>query len=492
MNWARSVSASLGAGKSRRRVVAQRVDPGRVGDGPLVDGAVDRDRRGVDVHDLLAVPEDLQAAVTGDFAEHAGLDIPLADDLEERVELLGRDDRHHALLALAHEDLLGRERGVAQQHLLEVDAHAAAAVRRQLARRARDAGGAEVLDRLDQVALVQLEAALDEHLLGERVADLHRGALGRAAVGERVGGEDGCPADAVAAGAGAEQHDLIACAARIGELEVLVAEDADRERVDERVALVDGVEDGLAADVGQAQAVAVERDAGDDAVHDPRGVGVVDRAEAQLVHDRDRARAHRDDVAHDAADTGRRTLEGLDVARVVVRLDLEGDRPALADVDDAGVLAHADHEPLAHLVGDLLAELAQVDLARLVRAVLAPHHGVHRQLAAGGPPAEDLADLRVLVGLEPECCVGLLALGRGGGVVDGVCGRTSRSGLQGGGHAAELQDRADANRGCRTPSILSAPLSAPGRGRCSASTETMKAAPEAGAAFISGGQTLRN
>ena len=134
----------------------------------------------------------------------------------------------------------------------------AAAVGGELARRARDAGGAEVLDGLDELVLVELEAALDEHLLGERVADLHGGALGGAALGERVGGEDGCSADAVAARAGAEQHDLVAGAGRVGELEVLVAQDADRERVDERVALVDGVEDRLAADVRQAQAVAVE------------------------------------------------------------------------------------------------------------------------------------------------------------------------------------------------------------------------------------------
>ena len=180
----------------------------------------------------------------------------------------------------------------------------------------------------------------------------------------------------------------------VGQVQVFVAEHADRERVDERVGLVDGVEVGLAADVRQAEAVAVEGDAGDDAVHDAGGVGVVDGAEAEGVHHGDRAGAHRDDVAHDAADAGRGALERLDVGGVVVALDLEGDGPALTDVDDAGVLAHADHEVLLHGGGDLLAELAQVVLRALVRAVLAPHHRVHGELARGGAAAEDLADLR--------------------------------------------------------------------------------------------------
>ncbi len=57
--------------------------------------------------------------------------------------------------------------------------------------------------------------------------------------------------------------------------------DADGARVDQRVALVAGVEDDLAADVGQAQAVAVAADAGDHARQDAFGVGVVGGAEAQ-------------------------------------------------------------------------------------------------------------------------------------------------------------------------------------------------------------------
>ena len=97
-----------------------------------------------------------------------------------------------------------------------------------------------------------------------------------------------------------------------------MAQLADAQRVDEGVALVGGVELGFAADVGQAQAVAVAADAGDDAVDDARRVGVVDGAEAQLVHDGDRAGAHGDDVADDAAHAGGRALVGLDEGRVVV------------------------------------------------------------------------------------------------------------------------------------------------------------------------------
>ena len=60
---------------------------------------------------------------------------------------------------------------------------------------------------------------------------------------------------------------------------------------------------------GIADAVPVVADAGDRAPEVPVG-----RAEAQPVEQRDRPRAHRDDVAEDAADAGRGALERLDRA----------------------------------------------------------------------------------------------------------------------------------------------------------------------------------
>ena len=62
-------------------------------------------------------------------------------------------------------------------------------------------------------------------------------------------------------------------------------------------------------------------------------------AEAEAVEQRHRPGAHRDDVAEDAADPGGSALEGLDRRRVVVALDLEGDRLAVTEVEHARVLA---------------------------------------------------------------------------------------------------------------------------------------------------------
>ena len=203
-------------------------------------------------------------------------------------------------------------------------------------------------------------------------------------------------------------------------MQVLLPEHAHAQRVDQRVAGIAGVEDGLAADVGQAQRVAVASDAAHHAVEHAAGVRGVGGAEPQLVHHRDRSRAHRHDVANDAADPGGRALVGLDVGRVVVRLDFEGDRPAVADVDDAGVLADAGQHAGPHLLGGGLAEVPQVHLGRLVGAVLAPHHRVHGQLGVGRPAPQDVADPLILVVFETEFAERLRLVGGGRGPLDGI------------------------------------------------------------------------
>ena len=117
----------------------------------------------------------------------------------------------------------------------------------------------------------------------------------------------------------------------------------------------------------------------------------VELAEAERVEHRDRPRADREDVAQDAADAGGRALERLDRARVVVRLDLERHRQAVAHVHDAGVLARA-HQHVRALGGQHAQQLLRV----LVGAVLRPHQREHGQLERVRLAAEALADAVVL------------------------------------------------------------------------------------------------
>ena len=127
-----------------------------------------------------------------------------------------------------------------------------------------------------------------------------------------------------------------------------------------------------------------------------RGAWLFDGPKPQRIHHRQRARAHGEDVAQNAAHAGGRALERLDVAGVVVALDLESAGPAVAHVDDAGVLARPLHDAIA-LGGQAL----EVDAARLVGAVLAPHHAVNAEFGERGLAlAEKLFDFFVLVGSE--------------------------------------------------------------------------------------------
>ena len=66
--------------------------------------------------------------------------------------------------------------------------------------------------------------------------------------------------------------------------EALVGQQPEAEDVDERVVLVGGVEDRLAADRRHADRVAVARDPGHHALGDPAAARVVERPEAERVH----------------------------------------------------------------------------------------------------------------------------------------------------------------------------------------------------------------
>ena len=204
-------------------------------------------------------------------------------------------------------------------------------------------------------------------------------------------------ADAVAAGGGAEQDEQVARPGGGGADQPLARREPDAHRVDQAVLLVGALEVDLAADGRHADRVAVVADSRDRVVEQVARALARGIAEAQRVEHGDRPRADREDVAEDPADAGRRALEGLDRARVVVGLDLEGDREAAADVDGAGVLAGAHHEPRA-----LRRERAQQRLGVLVGAVLGPQQREHRELDLDRLAVQARDDQLVLAGGQPE------------------------------------------------------------------------------------------
>ena len=180
----------------------------------------------------------------------------------------------------------------------------------------------------------------------------------------------------------------------------VVVGDAQAHGVDQAVGLVGALEVDLAADGGHADGVAVVADAGHRAVQQVERARRLQLAEAQRVQDRDRPRADREHVAQDAADARGRALERLDRGRVVVRLDLERDRHAVAHVHRARVLARAHQQVRA-----LDRQAAQQLLGVLVGAVLGPHQAEHGQLEPVGVAPHLLADELVLGVGEAELAV---------------------------------------------------------------------------------------
>ena len=216
---------------------------------------------------------DAQARLGLDRADDDGVESPLCEDAQDFVFAAFFGDQQHALLAFGEHDLVGGHAGFALRNEVEFDVEADAAARAHLAGGAGEAGRAHVLNADDGAGLHGFEAGFEQQLLHEGIADLDVGALGLGALVEFLAGHGGA-VDAVAAGLGAYIDDGVAGAAGLGVEDFVLADQAQREGVDQRIAAVAGLELGFAAEIGHAEAVAVAGDAADHAFDD--GVILVD------------------------------------------------------------------------------------------------------------------------------------------------------------------------------------------------------------------------
>jgi len=369
---------------------------GRLAGLALVDRGVVGELLGGHVDHHLAPVADHHAAGVGDHADLGPGQVPLVEDRLHLGLAPLVDDDEHALLRLREHDLVARHVRGPLRHLVQLDLDARAGARGRLAGGAGQARRAHVLHAGHAPGRQELEAGLADELLHEGIAHLHGPALllGRL-LGEVLRGE-GRAGQAVTARRRPDVEHRVADPAGRTAGDLVVAQHAEGEGIDQGVALVALVEIDLARDGRDAEAVAVVGDAAHHAREQAAHLGVGQLAEPQRIECRHRPGTHGEDVADDAADPGRRALERLHRARVVVRLDLEGDGHAVAHVDDARVLLARPHEDLLALGREGLQHRPGV----LVGAVLRPHHREDAQLGVRRLPPEDLEDLLVLVRRE--------------------------------------------------------------------------------------------
>ena len=151
---------------------------------------------------------------------------------------------------------------------------------------------------------------------------------------------------------------------------LVMPQDTQGEGINQRVALVALVEIHLARDRRNTEAIAIVGDASHDTGEETANFRIREFSEAQRIERSNRTGAHGEDVANDATHARRRSLEGLNGARMVMRFDLEGDGHAVTHIDDAGILFARADEDLVALRWEGLQHRSGV----LVRAVLRPHH----------------------------------------------------------------------------------------------------------------------
>ena len=164
----------------------------------------------------------------------------------------------------------------------------------------------------------------------------------------------------------------IADALGLGQKNVFLARNSQRQRVHERILRVARLKTNFSANRRHAKTISVVRDSTNHTIEDAaigfgyggisgsraearhyRTVGrcraearhyrtvLCDRPKPQRIQHRNRPRAHRKNIAQNSADTGRRALKRFDITGMIVRFDFERRDQTVANIHHAGVFARS-------------------------------------------------------------------------------------------------------------------------------------------------------
>ena len=175
--------------------------------------------------------------------------------------------------------------------------------------------------------------------------------------------------------------------------------------VDQRVLGVGFVEADFAADIRDADAVAVPGNALDHAPEQVAVAGVGRRAEAQGVEEGNGPGAHSQDVPDDAADAGGRPLQRLYRRGVVMGFDLEHHGQPVANIYRSGVFRSGLGQDAGGTAGQQLEQRPGV----FVAAMLAPQRAEHPQFHRVGFPVQPVDNQVILGGGQGDLVQDFLA-----------------------------------------------------------------------------------
>ena len=213
-----------------------------------------------------AMMQHAQHAIVGDAADFDGVESPFVEYVEDFALAAAFGDQQHALLRFAEHHFVRRHAGFALRHASKIDFDAHAAARGHFRARAGQPGRAHILNRDHRAGAHRFEARFEQQFFHERVADLDVGPLLLRFFAEFRRGEQRSAVNAVAAGFRADVNHGIARRPGAREKKFVVARDAERQRVDQRIIRVARLEHHFAADRRHAEAVAVKPDAANHAV----------------------------------------------------------------------------------------------------------------------------------------------------------------------------------------------------------------------------------
>ena len=301
------------------------------------------------------------------FADDGEIKVPFVKDRPGDGFFFRFQDHQHPLLGFRQHHLVGGHVQLAGGHLIQVQPDSQIALVAHFDRRTGQAGSAHVLNGNHGTRGHQFQTGLHQPLFGKGVADLDGGALILDRVVEFRAGHSG-PADSVAPGFGPKVNHGHADAGGSGVEDFIRIGEACGKGVHKAIAIVRAVKPDFAPYGGHAKAVAVAADALHHACDQSLGFGVGGDTETEGIHRRNRACAHGEHIAQDAANARSRPLGRFDVAGVVVGLHFEYERLAVTNVHDTCVFTRAANDLRARS-----GQGAQPFLAGFIRAMFVPH-----------------------------------------------------------------------------------------------------------------------